>query len=99
MLFPQLEQFRREDGRSKEAQEEESADGQILHVLPTMTFECELGVFLNNNWRITCVYVLTDLILRLGKLFLDSFVKLFEGNSHGGWTLRGRANNRFNDAG
>lgn len=36
MLFPQLEQFRCEDGRCKEAQEKESADGQIFHILPTM---------------------------------------------------------------
>ena len=33
MLVPQVEEFRRENGGGKETQEEEAADGQILHIL------------------------------------------------------------------
>ncbi len=33
VLIPQLKQFRREDRRSKETQEKEPTDGQILHIL------------------------------------------------------------------
>lgn len=35
VLIPQLEQFGREDGRCKETQEKEAADGQILDILRT----------------------------------------------------------------